>query len=229
MVRTVRVVALLLLLLLGGIWAYAWAMRAPGEGVAEAFAGRIGRLFGAEMPVPSAGGVQLPQGLSLGGPFSLVDQTGRAVTERDFAGRWMLVYFGFTYCPDVCPTELGVMASALDALGPMGDAVVPVMVTVDPERDRPEQLAEYVARFHPRMVGLTGTPEQVADAARRYRVFYAKSRQADSDAYLMDHSSFVYLVGPDSRVRTLFRPDIPPDAMAATIKAQLANRPAASK
>jgi cytochrome oxidase Cu insertion factor (SCO1/SenC/PrrC family) len=230
MVRTVRTVSLLLLLLVGGVWAYAWATRTPGEGLAEAFAGRIGRLFGAEMPVPSAGGgVQLPQGLSLGGPFGLTDQTGRAVTERDFAGRWMLVYFGFTYCPDVCPTELGVMAAAIDALGPAGDAVVPVLVTVDPERDGPAQMAEYVARFHPRLVGLTGTPEQVADAARRYRVYYAKSRQGDSGTYLMDHSSFIYLVGPDARVRTLFRPETAPETMAAVIRAQLADRAPASR
>ncbi len=228
MLRNVRLVSLLLVLLLGGIWAYAWVSRAPGEGMAEAFAGRIGRLFGAEMPVPSAGGVHLAQGVSLGGPFSLVDHTGRAVTERDFAGRWMLVYFGFTYCPDVCPTELGAMAAALDAMGPAGEAVVPVLVTVDPERDGPEQLAEYVARFHPRLVGLTGTPEQVADAARRYRVYYAKARRPDTTEYLVDHSGFIYLVGPDSRVRTLFRPGTSPEAVAAAVSAQLANRSAAN-
>jgi protein SCO1/2 len=229
MLRTVRVVSLLLALLLGGVWTYAWATRAPGEGMAEAFAGRIGRLFGAEMPVPSAsGGVQLAQGVSLGGPFNLVDQTGRAVTDRDFAGRWMLVYFGYTFCPDVCPTELGAMAAALDAMGPAGDAVVPVFITVDPERDTPAQLADYVGRFHPRMVGLSGTPEQVADAARRYRVYYAKARRPDATEYLMDHSGFVYLVGPDSRVRTLFRPDTAPEAMAAAVSAQLANRSAAT-
>jgi cytochrome oxidase Cu insertion factor (SCO1/SenC/PrrC family) len=230
MLRTLRVVSLLLVLLLGGVWAYAWVSRAPGEGLAEAFAARIGRLFGAEMPVPSpGGGVQLAQGVSLGGPFNLVDHTGRAVTERDFAGRWMLVYFGFTYCPDVCPTELGTIAAALDAMGPAGEAVVPVLITVDPERDRPEQLADYVSRFHPRMVGLTGTPEQVAEAARRYRVYYAKARQSGTTEYLVDHSSFVYLVGPDGRVRALFRPDTSPEAMAAAVSAQLANRSAATK
>lgn len=228
MLRTVRVVSLLFLLLLGGVWAYAWVSRAPGEGVAEAFAGRIGRLFGAEMPVPSAGGVQLAQGVSLGGPFSLTDHTGRAVTERDFAGRWMLVYFGFTFCPDMCPTELGTMAAALDAMGPAGEAVVPVLITVDPERDGPAQLADYVSRFHPRLVGLTGTPEQVAEAARRYRVYYAKARRPETTEYLVDHSGFIYLVGPDARVRTLFRPETSPEAMAAAVSAQLANRSAAT-
>ena len=227
MLRTLRVVSLLLLLLLGGVWAYAWATRAPGEGMAEAFAGRIGRLFGAEIPVPSAGGgVQVAQGVPLGGTFSLIDHTGRAVTDRDFAGRWMLVYFGFTYCPDVCPTELGTIAAALDALGPAGEAVVPVLVTVDPERDRPEQLADYVGRFHPRMVGLTGTPEQVAAVARLYRVYYAKARQSAGAEYLMDHSGFTYLVGPDGRVRQLFRPGTSPEALAAAVSARVANRSA---
>lgn len=228
MLRTVRIVSLLLALLVGGLWTYAWATREPGEGLAEAFAGRLAWLFGAEMAVPSAGGVQLAQGVALGGPFTLTDHTGRAVTERDFAGRWMLVYFGFTWCPDVCPTELGTMAAALDAMGEAGKAVVPVLITIDPERDGPEQLAEYVERFHPRLVGLTGTPEQVAEAARRYRVYYAKARRGEGNDYLVDHSGFTYLVGPDSRVRALFRPQTSPEAVAAAVSAQLANRSVAT-
>ena len=163
----------------------------------------------------------LPQGLTLGGPFTLVDETGSTVTERDFADGWMLIYFGFTYCPDICPTELGTMAAALDALGAAGERVVPILITIDPQRDTPAALADYVSRFHPRMRGLTGTPEQIADVARRYRVYYAKARRADAGDYLMDHSSFIYLVGPDGRVRTLFRPDTAPEAMAAAIGAQL--------
>jgi protein SCO1/2 len=221
MLRTIRLLALLLAVLLGGVWAYAWVTRAPGEGLAEAFAGRLGLLFGGQMPVPGAGGVQLPQGMSLGGPFSLVDQTGRAVTERDYAGGWMLVYFGYSFCPDVCPTELGTMAAAIDALGLAADRVTPVFITVDPQRDTPAALADYVARFHPRMQGLTGTPEQVADAARRYRVYYAKAQRPDMTDYLMDHSSFIYLVGPDAKVRSLFRPEQRPEDIAAAIAAQI--------
>jgi protein SCO1 len=224
MLRTVRLIALLLILLLGGVWAYAWFARAPGEGLAEAFAARLGALFGAQTTVPSAGGsggVQLAQGAALGGPFSLVDDTGQAVTERSFAGRWMLVYFGFTYCPDVCPTELGTIAAALDALGPAADRVVPVFITVDPERDTPDAMADYVSRFHPRMRGLTGTPEQIADVARRYRVYYARARRAGATDYLVDHSSFIYLVGPDGRVRALYRPEMRPEDMAAAVAAQL--------
>jgi len=223
MLRAIRLFALLLLVALGGVWIYAWATRAPGEGLAEAFAGRMaGLLGGAELSVPAAGGgVQLAQGLSLGGPFSLVDQTGKPVTEADFAGRWMLVYFGYAFCPDVCPTELGTMAAAIDALGPAGEQVVPVFITIDPERDTPALLADYVSRFHPRMLGLTGTPEQVAAVARRYRVYYARARSTETTDYLMDHSSFLYLVGPDGRVRTLFRPDTTPEAIEAAVSAQL--------
>ncbi len=222
MLRIVRLLVLFLILLLGGVWAYAWATRAPGEGLAEAFAGRLGQFFGgAQMPVPSAGGIQLPQGVTLGGPFNLTDQTGRTVTEKDYAGRWMLIYFGYTFCPDVCPTELGTMAAALDTMGTAGEQVVPVFISVDPQRDTPDQLADYVGRFHPRMQGLTGTPEQVAEVARRYRVYYAKVQRPEMTDYLMDHSSFIYLVGPDSRVRALFRPEMRPEDIAAAISAQL--------
>jgi protein SCO1/2 len=229
MLRAIRLFAVVLLLMLGGVWAYAWITRAPGEGLAEAFATRLSRLMGGEVPIPSAGGgLQMAPGLALGGPFSLVDETGKPVTERDFADRWMLVYFGFTYCPDVCPTELGTMAAAIDALGPDGERVVPVLITIDPERDTPAALADYVSRFHPRMRGLTGSPEQIAEVARRYRVYYAKARRADAGDYLMDHSSFIYLVGPDGRVRSLFRPETTPEAMAAAIAGQLRGRGAAA-
>ena len=221
MLRLARILALLLILLLGGVWAYAWVTRAPGEGLAEAFAARMAGIFGGDMPVPAAGGVQLAQGISLGGPFSLTDQAGKPVTERDFAGRWMLLYFGYTFCPDVCPTELGTMVAAVDALGGAGEQVVPVLITVDPQRDTPAQLADYVSRFHPRLQGLTGTPEQVAEVARRYRVYYARAQRAETTDYLMDHSSFIYLVGPDARVRSLFRPETKPEDMAASIRAQL--------
>jgi len=221
MIRTVRILSVLLVLLLGGVWAVAWFGRAPGESIADAFLRRIATLTGGEMPAPSAGGIQLAQGVSLGGAFTLVDHTGRTVTERDFAGRPLLVYFGFTYCPDVCPTELGTIAAALDSMGPAGERVTPVFVSIDPERDTPAALADYVSRFHPRMVGLTGSPEQVAQAARAYRVYYAKVRPRDSTDYLMDHSSFIYFVGPDGRVRSLFRPETTPEAIAAAITSQL--------
>ncbi|MDB5371720.1 MAG: hypothetical protein JWP04_362 [Belnapia sp.] len=221
MLRTIRLTAVLLVLLLGGVWAFAWVTRAPEEGLADAFVNRLGQVFGGQGTMVSGGGVQLPQGMSLGGPFSLTDQSGKPVTERDYAGRWMLVYFGYSFCPDVCPTELGTMAAALDAMGPAGEAVVPAFISVDPQRDTPEHLADYVSRFHPRMQGLTGTPDQVAEAARRYRVYYAKVQRPEMTDYLMDHSSFIYLVGPDAKVRSLFRPEQTPEAIAAAVSAQI--------
>ncbi|MBX9752650.1 MAG: SCO family protein [Roseococcus sp.] len=224
MLRIIRFSSLLLLALVACIWAYAWVSKSPQESLAEAFANRLAGVFGQEMAVPTSsggGGMQLPAGMTLGGPFELTNQAGQAVTERDFAGRWLLVYFGFTYCPDVCPTELGTIAAALDAMGPAGDSVTPILITIDPQRDTPAQLADYVSRFHPRLQGLTGTPEQIAAAARRYRVYFARVQRPDMTDYVMDHSSFIYLVGPDAKVRALFRPETSPEAMAAAVQGQL--------
>ena len=129
---------------------------------------------------------------------------------------------GYTSCPDVCPTELQAMVGALDALGrELGGRVQPVFVTVDPERDAPERMARYVALFHPRLVGLTGTPAQVAQAARAYRVYYAKARPRDASDYLMDHSSFVYLLDPEGAARALFRPGTSSDDIAAALRRRL--------
>lgn len=224
MLHFIRYASLALLLLMGGLWAYAWMTKSPQETLGEAFASRLAAVFGQQMPMPSGagGGLQLPPGLHLGGPFRLIDHHGRPVTEADFAGRWLLVYFGFTWCPDVCPTELGTIAAALDAMGEAGEQVTPVLITIDPERDTPEKLADYVDRFHPRMVGLTGTAEQIAEVARRYRVFYARVNRPDQGGdYTMDHSAFIYLTGPDARVRALFRPETSPEAIAAATLAQL--------
>ncbi|WP_421990544.1 SCO family protein [Roseococcus sp.] len=223
MLRIIRISSLLLLALVAGIWGYAWTTKGPNETLGEAFAARLAGVFGQEMAVPSAGGggMQMPGGISLGGAFELVDQTGKAVTERDYAGRWLLVYFGFTYCPDICPTELGTMAAAIDLLGPEGEAVTPLLITIDPARDTPAALADYVPRFHPRLQGLTGTPEQIAAVARRYRVYYARAQRPDMTDYLMDHSSFIYLVGPDGRVRSLFRPEMTPEQIAAAVGGQM--------
>ena len=157
-----------------------------------------------------------------GGPFSLVDPQGRTVTDMDFRGRPMLVFFGYTYCPDVCPTELSTMAVALDILGPAGEVVQPVFISVDPERDDAETMAEYVAAFHPRMIGLTGTPQQVAAVAKVYHAVYMKvqlpSDESGGDDYGIAHSARIYLVGADGRMIAVFPHGLPPEDMAAKIR-----------
>ncbi len=144
---------------------------------------------------------QMGSGTALvGGPFSLTDQTGRKVTEKDFLSKYMLVFFGYTYCPDVCPTELQVISAALDSLGSKADGIQPVFITVDPQRDTPEVMKQYVANFHPRLLGLTGSAEEIAAVAKAYRVYYSKvENNSGPDAYLMDHSSIVYLMDRDGR------------------------------
>jgi protein SCO1/2 len=130
--------------------------------------------------------------------FALVDQTGKAVTDENFAGRWQLVFFGFTYCPDVCPTTLATVSAVLDELGDDADQIAPLFVTVDPERDTPAVMAEYLANFDPRIVGLTGAPEEIKAAAKAFRVYYAKVDEDDlPGGYTMDHSAFLYLMDPD--------------------------------
>ncbi len=173
------------------------------------------------LPTNSSSGTRTGTAL-IGGPFSLTDQTGNPVTDADYRGRHLLIYFGFTFCPDVCPTELQVMATALDQLGPQADQVQPLFITIDPERDTPQQLAGYVSQFHPRMAGLTGTPEQIAAAARAYRVYYSKVPNKENDGYYtMDHSSFVYLMSPVGRFLDAFSHGNTTDKMAQGIRAHI--------
>lgn len=152
---------------------------------------------------------------AVGGPFSLVDHTGKRVTEQDFRGRFMVIFFGFTYCPDVCPTGLQVMTAALERLGPRAEKITPVLITVDPERDTPDQLAPYVRSFHPRLVGLTGTPAEIEAVAKAYRVYYKRVPDPKSTAgYTLDHSAIIYVMGPDGAFRTHFTYAVTPEAMA---------------
>jgi protein SCO1/2 len=174
-------------------------------------------------PAQESLGPTLPAGVAIGGPFSLTDETGRAVTAETYRGRHMLIFFGFTYCPDVCPTELAKVAATLDLLGRDAERLVPLFVSIDPARDTPEALAQYTDLFHPAIVGLTGTEEQIAAAARAFRVYYNKVRTGpEPDAYTMDHSAFVYLMGPDGAFRQFFSPQATPEQMAASIRAHLA-------
>jgi cytochrome oxidase Cu insertion factor (SCO1/SenC/PrrC family) len=160
----------------------------------------------------------------LGGPFTLVNGAGETVTDADFRGRYMLVYFGYTFCPDVCPTTLQIMGQALDKLGEAGKDVVPVFISVDPARDTPEVVGDYVRHFHERMVGLTGSEAQVAAAAKAYKVYYAKAEETTAgggDDYLVDHSSIVFLMGPDGGYLAHFTHSDTAEEMAAGIRAHI--------
>jgi len=157
----------------------------------------------------------------IGGPFDLVDQNGAQVTDQTFKGRLMLIYFGFTFCPDACPTALGVMSAALDKLDVAADRVVPILITVDPDRDTPPVLKEYVSNFHPRMMGLRGTPEQIAKVAKAYRIFYQKAPGTTPDDYVMDHTTLIYLMDGDGKYITHFGPDATPDQIAEEIRKHL--------
>lgn len=140
-------------------------------------------------------------GSGVGGPFALIDQNGRAVTDRDFAGEYRLIYFGYTFCPDVCPLDTQKMAAALRALEQSNPAkaakVQPLFITVDPARDTPAVLAEYVRQFHPRLIGLTGSQAQIDAARKAFKVYAQRAGPAGAKDYLVDHSAMIYLMGPD--------------------------------
>ena len=158
---------------------------------------------------------------AIGGPFRLVDQDGKTVTDADLKGKWSLVYFGYTHCPDACPTALNAISIALDDLGPKRDAVRPVFITVDPERDTPEVLKSYVTSFDAPILALTGTPEEIAQAAKGYRVYYAKHPEPGGD-YSMDHSSVIYVMDPEGRFTASFTHESSPEEIAERLKKLLA-------
>ncbi|MGH6867107.1 MAG: SCO family protein [Methyloceanibacter sp.] len=162
----------------------------------------IGALVGAGILIldrqPGAPRVETSGKALVGGPFTLIGENGKQVTDKDFRGRYMLVFFGFTHCPDICPAELQVMAQSLEELGPNAEKIVPIFITLDPERDTPEIVTGYVKNFSPRLVGLSGSPEAIAKAAKEYRVAYSKFQEDQAtDSYSIDHSALVYLMGPD--------------------------------
>lgn len=165
----------------------------------------------------SAGRLEAPAPSAIGGEFSLTDQDGHLRHAADFRGKFMLVYFGYSYCPDVCPTTLAMMADALDKLGPAGERIVPIFVTVDPARDTPKVLKAYLKSFGQRFVGLTGDAKAVAAAAKAYRVYY-KKHPLEGGGYAMDHSSLIYLMGPDGKFLTDYDESLGADSMAALLK-----------
>ncbi len=164
----------------------------------------------------------------IGGAFELVDQDGKPFTDKDLKGKYSLIYFGYTYCPDICPTELQTMTAALEMLGPLAEKIRPIMISVDPERDTPEVLKEYISNFHPSFIGLTGTPEQVKKAAAAYRTFYRKVAEEGGDDYQMDHSSIVYLMDPDGKYLKHFAYGTTPEKMAKGIREAIARHEGAS-
>ncbi|MGE0423225.1 MAG: SCO family protein [Reyranellaceae bacterium] len=156
---------------------------------------------------------------AIGGPFTLTDQNGKRVTDQDFRGKPTIIYFGYAYCPDVCPTSLLLMQTAVDQLGPQAAAKVnQVFITIDPERDTSAALKDYVAQFGSTMVGLTGTPEQIAAAAKAFRVYYQKVPGKDGAPYLMDHSSIFYLMDRDFRFVKHFTHQSKAEDIAAALK-----------
>ncbi len=182
------------------------------------FAFAIGGLAAIAMRPTGGASVQTAKAL-IGGPFALTNQDGKRVTEQDFRGKYMLVAFGYTSCPDVCPAELQTMANAMDELKDKADQVNPIFVTVDPERDTVQQMASYVKNFSPRFIGLTGTADEIKQAARAYRVYYAKAEDKSSAlGYLMDHSAFIYLMSPQGEYVTHFNYGTPPEKIASTIE-----------
>lgn len=151
----------------------------------------------------------------IGGPFKLTDHTGKRVTEKDYRGKYMLVFFGFTFCPDVCPGSLQVMTEALERLGKKAERLTPLFISVDTERDTPEELARYVKSFYPTLVGLTGSPEEIAAAAKAYRVVYRKVKDERSTAgFTYDHTTFFYLMDPNGEFVTHFNHGIDPKTLA---------------
>ena len=172
-----------------------------------------------------AGGAAKIAGLELGGPFSLTDHTGKEVTEKDYDGQYKLIYFGFTYCPAICPTELQKISRVMSGLEKNHPEAAkkfqPLFITIDPERDRVPVMREYVSLFHPKLVGLTGTQPQIDFVAKAYRIFATKVQDENMSEYTMDHSTFIYLMGPDNRLLGLYRMKDTPDFIYKDIEDKL--------
>jgi protein SCO1/2 len=153
-------------------------------------------------------------GATIGGPFDLVDHTGTARSSADIIDKPTLIYFGYTYCPDICPVDAAVMGQAVDVLAEDGVAVNSVFITIDPERDHGETLKDFAEASHPDMIGLTGSPEKIEAAKKAFRVYGQKANSEDPEFYLMDHSTYVYLMAPEVGFLEVFRRGITPEGMA---------------
>ena len=170
--------------------------------------------------VPGLGKTVTSGQVQVGGPYTLTDQNGVKRSSTDFRGKYQLIYFGYSFCPDICPTTLGVISQALEKMGADQTRVVPIFITIDPERDTPQVLKNYMAAFGPRFVGFTGTQAQIAAVEKEYRV-YAKKQPLPSGGYGMDHSSVIYLMGADGRLVSFYDELISPDALEKDLKAKI--------
>lgn len=174
----------------------------------------LGQLREAEPVVVTTGEADI------GGPFSLLDQNGVRRGNEDFRGQHMLVFFGFTYCPDICPTTLAILSAALEEIGPLADDIVPILITVDPARDTPEILKPYLSVFGPQFVGLTGTKEEVDNAVAAYRAFY-QILETEGDDYLVDHSTIIYLMDGEGKFVTNYNLNMGPNAIAEDLRERI--------
>lgn len=167
--------------------------------------------------IADKGGTGLPH---IGGSFTLTDHQGNSRTEADFKGKYMMVYFGYSFCPDICPAALSNMTEALTQLGTKADQIYPFFITIDPERDTSAHLARYIGIFHPRFIALTGTPEQIEKAKKAYRVYGTKTKpDGTSTEYIMDHSSIIYIMDRQGRFVAHFNHTTPPPEMVRILNA----------
>ena len=212
MLRLIRWTAASLAAVLALAWGVVWMAQADPDGHAALL---VRNILAWSQPLPPA----LHPGLDLS--FSLVDSHGRPMTEQTYRGKWMLVYFGYTYCPDVCPATLQTISDVLDQLGDPAAKIVPIFITVDPERDTPAVIGEYLSLFDQRFVGLTGTLGQVADAKATYRVYSRRVNSSRGDGYMIDHSSYLYLQGPDGKLKALLKDGMTEADMVVAITAAM--------
>lgn len=159
---------------------------------------------------------------AIGGSFTLVDTSGKSVTDQTYRGKWMLIYFGYTFCPDACPTALNNMSVALEKLGSEANKIQPLFVTVDPKRDTVQVMADYLKSFSPRIVGLTGTQAQTDSVAKAYRVYVAPQK-SDGNDYLVDHSAYIYLMNPEGKFVNVIEGSVPGDQMADKVRKMMAH------
>jgi cytochrome oxidase Cu insertion factor (SCO1/SenC/PrrC family) len=185
-----------------------WVVAPPAEPAARSAAELMDVLMWNHEPVSA--------------PFELIDHDGKPRTDADFRGKLMLIYFGFTFCSDVCPTDLVTIGATMDALGPASEELQPLFITVDPEKDRPEQLKQYVALFHPRLIGLTGDTRQIRKLTSAYKVYYAKTEPAKPLDRGIDHTAFIYLMDLDGRYLGFFPPGTPVARVVEVIRQRLA-------